>query len=119
MILILRPADEPLTIVVAEVHPDARHALVGRRRRSCARGRRKRCTRTSSGRGTDRARNGRLKRERLTEVGPVDLFCRDAEGRVVSLRSSACAPWPRPWALPRSREQAQHNADARRDQRRW
>ena len=83
MIRIYRPAsDETLTIVVEQVHRDERHKLAD--------------TALLEREGQERELHEHLaraphlieaglavvERERLTDVGPVDLWCRDAEGRV-------------------------------------
>jgi RecB family endonuclease NucS len=85
VIRVYRPvSDETLTIVVEQVHHDARHAL------------------------SDEAI---LERERLTDVGPVDLWCRDANGLVTLIevkrvRAVAAAVEQ----VVRYREQALRNA---------
>jgi endonuclease len=84
VIRVYRPAsDETLVIVVEEVHEDARHALDddavlehhGAERQM----------HVLLERSPDMIEPGLvvLERERFTDVGPVDLFCRDTGGRTV------------------------------------
>jgi RecB family endonuclease NucS len=84
VIRVYRPAsDETLVIVVEEVHEDARHALDddavlehhGAERQM----------HVLLERSPDMIEPGLvvLERERFTDVGPVDLFCRDTDGRTV------------------------------------
>jgi RecB family endonuclease NucS len=84
VIRVYRPAsDETLVIVVEEVHEDARHELNddamlehhGAERQM----------HVLLERSPDMIEPGLvvLERERFTDVGPVDLFCRDTDGRTV------------------------------------
>lgn len=84
VIRVYRPAsDETLVIVVEEVHEDARHELNddamlehhGAERQM----------HVLLERSPDMIEPGLvvLERERFTDVGPVDLFCRDSDGRTV------------------------------------
>ena len=94
VIRIYRPAsDETLTIVVEEVHHDARHALTDEA--LLEREGQERELHEHLARAPHLIEPGLavVERERLTDVGPVDLWCRDARGaRRRWSRSSACAP---------------------------
>ena len=112
VIRIYRPAsDETLTIVVEQVHRDERHALVDEA--LLEREGQERELHEHLARAPHLIEPGLavVERERLTDVGPVDLWCRDAEGRVAlvevkRVRAVAAAVEQ----VVRYREQAQRNA---------
>jgi endonuclease len=76
-------SDETLVIVLQEVHEDARHEL--RDDAVLERDGAERQMHELLERSPGLIEEGLvvLSRERFTDVGPVDLFCRDAEGRTV------------------------------------
>jgi RecB family endonuclease NucS len=111
-IRIVRPASgEVLTIVLEEVHADTLHALVDEAR--LEREGSERELHEYLARDPDAIEPGLVvvERERPTDVGPVDLWCRDAEGRVTlvevkRVRAVAAAVEQ----VVRYREQAEQNA---------
>jgi RecB family endonuclease NucS len=111
VIRIYRPAsDETLTIVVEQVHHDARHALSDDA--LLEREGQERELHEHLARAPHLIETGLavVERERLTDVGPVDLWCRDADGRVTlvevkRVRAIAAAVEQ----VVRYREQAQRN----------
>ena len=115
VIRIYRPAsDETLTIVVEQVHHDERHALTDEA--LLEREGQERELHEHLARAPHLIEPGLavVERERLTDVGPVDLWCRDAEGRVAlvevkRVRAVAAAVEQ----VVRYREQAERNAGAR------
>ena len=84
VIRVYRPAsDESLVIVLHEVYEDSRRALTDEA--VLERDGAERQIHVLLERAPETIEQGLtvLERERFTDVGPVDLFCRDAEGRTV------------------------------------
>jgi RecB family endonuclease NucS len=112
LIRIYRPAsDETLTIAIESVHHDARHALSDEA--VLERTGQERELHEHLARAPHLIEPGLavVERERLTDVGPVDLWCRDAGGRVAlvevkRVRAVAAAVEQ----VVRYREQALRNA---------
>ncbi len=111
VIRIYRPSsDETLTIVLEQVHHDERHALTDEA--LLEREGQERELHEHLARAPHLIEPGLavVERERLTDVGPVDLWCRDAEGRVAlvevkRVRAIAAAVEQ----VVRYREQAERN----------
>jgi endonuclease len=83
VIRIYRPAsDETLTIVVEHVHHDQRHGLVDSAVLEREGQERELHEHLARAPHLIEAGLAVVERERLTDVGPVDLWCRDAAGRV-------------------------------------
>jgi endonuclease len=84
VIRVYRPAsDETLVIVVEEVHEDARHDLDDDAVLEHHGGERQMHLLLEASPEIIEAGLVVLSRERFTDVGPVDLFCRDGDGRTV------------------------------------